>query len=96
MPIAYARAEIAAADQFTAPVRLQGLFNLSIERPGAAWTATVTVQRSFDGGATWNDVEAFGAPAQRLGYEPEDGVLYRAGCKAGEFTSGVVPVRLSR
>lgn len=83
---------ITAADQFTDPVRLTGFFNLSIS---GTFVGTLTVQRSFDNQATWQDVDTFTSVIEDFGMEPEV-CWYRAGVKTGEFTSGSITVRLGQ
>ena len=65
-------------------------FNVSI---WGTFVATVTVQRSFDQGATWLDVASYTAPIEDIGFEPE-AAMYRIGVKTGGFTSGTVNVRI--
>ena len=89
----YKTASITAQNTFTDSLGLHGSFNISIS---GTWSATVTVQRSFDSGTTWLDVESFTANTEQYGFEPEDGVLYRAGVKTGNFTSGTVVLRISQ
>ena len=84
---------IEAANLFTDSVTLTGYFNLSIS---GAWAGTVTVQRSFDSGDTWHDVDTWTANTQEYGLEPEHGVYYRIGIKTNDFTSGTCVVRLSQ
>jgi len=87
---------ITAAEQWTEAALMPcGRFNLSVS---GQFTATITVQRSFDDGRTWLDVHAVSAPAELRGEEPEQShpVWYRAGVKSGEFTDGNAVVRLSR
>ena len=61
------------------------------------WTSsTVTVQRSFDSGSTWLDVDTFTQNVEIVGFEPEGRVYYRIGVKAGEFGTGTIAVRLSQ
>ncbi len=72
---------------------LTGYFNLSLS---GTWVATVTIQRSFDQGSTWYDVDTWTENTQEYGLEPENGVYYRFGVKTGEFTSGTVVGRLSQ
>ena len=83
-------AAITAQNTFTDPVQLTGNFNISIS---GTFSATVTVQRSFDN-STWHDVNTFTAPFQGTGFEPEV-VYYRAGVKTGAFTSGTANLRVS-
>ena len=89
-----ATAAITAANTFTAPVLLNtggpGRYNISVY---GVFVATVTVQRSFDGGTTWLDVTNYSAPTEDQGVEIEN-ALYRVGVKTGNFTSGTVNVRL--
>jgi hypothetical protein len=66
------------------------------------FVATVTLERSFDGGTTWHPVftsdglvaRQFTAPISLTAYEPEEGVLYRLNCNS--YTSGTVTYRMSR
>lgn len=81
------------ADEWSGSAQLTGFFNISIS---GTWDARVTVQRSFDEGSTWYDVAKFTENVQEYGFEPEDKVYYRAGCKAGEFGTGTVHIRLSQ
>jgi len=85
---------ITASNQFTDSVRLSGYFNLSIS---GTWAGTLTVQRSWDKGDTWLDVDTFTANTEEYGLEPErHDVYYRIGAKVGEFTSGTANARLSQ
>lgn len=61
------------------------------------WTATVHVQRSFDGGSSWLDVEPF---TNNIETDISDlttnaDVLYRVTIKSGNYTSGSVNVILA-
>ena len=67
------------------------------------WSGTVQIERSFDGGATWNccNVGSSGALAQYTSgpintswTEPERGVLYRFNCTA--YSSGTINYRMSQ
>lgn len=91
--IAKTTASIGAEDSFSAPAALHGAYNFSLS---GTWSAVVHLQRSFDGGATWLDVQALSANAELVGQEPERGVLYRFGVKTGGYTSGTVTGRLSQ
>ena len=84
---------ITAENQFTDPTELVGYFNLSIS---GTWAGTVTVQRSFDSGSTWYDVDTWIANTQEYGLEPEKGIQYRIGIKTAQYTSGSAVVRLSQ
>lgn len=72
-------------------LELHGDYNLSLSGFG---TANVTLQRSFDGGATWRTVDSFAGDAEMAGFEAESGMLYRLECTA--HTVGTIAYRLSR
>jgi hypothetical protein len=72
-------------------VALYGKFNVSVQGFGSA---TVALQRSFDGGSTWNTVESYTSGTDKVGEEPEVGILYRLDCTA--YSSGTIAYRLSR
>lgn len=93
MAIASASAAIAADNTFTGAVRLDGPFNLSVS---GSFVADIALQRSFDGGASWNTVESYDAPTEKIGDSPEPGILWRLGCPSGGYTSGTAICRLSR
>jgi|2_EtaG_2_1085320.scaffolds.fasta_scaffold72798_1 hypothetical protein len=84
-------AAITAQNTFTDEFQIAGHFNLSIS---GTFSATVTVQRSFDNGSTWLDVDTFTEPYEGVGYDAEE-LFYRVGVETGDFTSGTVDVRLS-
>ena len=84
---------VTAANQFSAGAVFHGDFNLSIS---GSFNGIITVQRSFDGGLTWLDVETFTSAVERIGHETETNVQYRVGAKSGEFTSGTAECRLSQ
>jgi len=101
MSNATAEATITAQNTFTPWVRLRGAFNVVLTTEDTTWTngSVVTLQRSFDGGDTVSDVRLWAEdPGEaQLGYEPEDGVLYRLGVKTGDFEAGdSLPLRLSQ
>lgn len=85
--------DISAENTYSQAQEIKGGFNLSLS---GTWSATVHVQRSFDTGATWVDVDNFTANTEQTGTEPEAYVLYRVGVKTGNYTSGTVKARLSR
>lgn len=86
-------AALTAANTYCDGVKLNGDFNISIT---GTWVGTITVQRSFDAGTSYGDVEAFTANAEKVSSSFEKGVMYRVGFKTGEFTSGTANVRLSQ
>ena len=87
-------ASITAQNNFTDWLEFDNarrFFNVSVS---GTFSATVTVQRSYDGGSTPLDVKEYTAPAEEIGEHVETIVLYRIGVKTGDFTSGTVEVRL--
>jgi hypothetical protein len=91
------------AGAFTAPavglpICLNGDFNFSI---WGAFTGSVSLERSFDGGVSWLNISvdlagtdnAFIAPITSSGTEPEGGVLYHFNCTA--LSAGTANWRLS-
>lgn len=86
---------ISAADSWTDPVHIIGDFNFSIvASTSPAFAGTVTVQRSSDG-TNWRDVDTWvNVSSEEVGYDPMK-TYYRAGIKAGEYTSGSVALTLN-
>lgn len=96
-----------AATGVSGSIALYGSFNVSLygsSGPNGAWTGSVQLERSFDGGATWLVCSTSAAGAQAVYSagskdvsvvvsEPERGVLYRLDCTA--FTSGPINYRIS-
>ncbi len=84
---------ISAQNQFTAACQLDRGQSAAVSIRGATFTATLTIQRSFDGGATWNDVTteagaalSFTAKAE-VNYTAVVPMDIRVGVKTGGFTS---------
>ena len=71
---------------------LSSRFNLDIS---GTFVGTVELQRSFDGGSSFQvvDGETHTAPVSKVLEEPEAGVLYRFECTA--YTSGTIVCRAS-
>ena len=86
-------AAISSENTYSASVELKGQFNLSLS---GVWTAPVTVQRSYDSGTNWMDVETFASNTEMVGMETQANILYRVGVKLGEYTTGLVEARLSQ
>ena len=83
-------ADIDAQNTFTSGLDVKGNFDLSIS---GTFVGTVTVQRSFDGGQNWLDVDTFTGPVETFGSQPTSAV-YRVGIKTGDYTSGTASVAL--
>ena len=64
-------------------------FNLSLSGFGSA---TVDLERSFDGGSTWQALESFTADSEKVGTSHE-GASYRLNCTS--YTSGTIVYRIS-
>ena len=77
-----------------APIRTNehGYMNVSIS---GTWVATVTLQRTFDSGSTWVDVETKTANYEGYLVDLQRGIRYRIGVTTGDYTSGTVILRLS-
>ncbi|MFN0043573.1 MAG: hypothetical protein ACKVSF_10235 [Alphaproteobacteria bacterium] len=86
-------ASISAQNIFCDPIQLSGPFNFSLS---GTWSATVWLQRSYDGGSTWLDVQGYTANVEDAWSEHEVGVLWRFGVKTGGYTSGTVIGRMSQ
>ncbi len=83
---------LSAANTFSRSlVNIAGYFNYSL---AGTWEGTVTLQRSFDTGATWRDVDSHTSNIETYGIEPGENVQYRFGFKAGEYTSGACTGRI--
>ena len=83
---------ISGANSFSRVVdNIRGHFNYSLS---GTWVGTVHLQRSFDKGTTWLDVDSHTANVETYGVEPGENVQYRFGVKAGNYTSGSVVGRI--
>ena len=82
---------ISAENTFTGNKEVYGPCDISIS---GTFEATVTLQRSFDEGSTWLDVDTWTAPAESYFTEKRQNVLYRIGIKTGDYTSGTAKVLL--
>ena len=85
---------IVAADYnvYEADDQRNGYLNVSVD---GTFSATITLQRSFDDGSTWKDVDTFTASTEESLTDYEHGVQYRLTIKSGDYTSGNATVRLS-
>jgi len=84
-------ASLSAQNTFCDGLYTEKEFNFSIQ---GTWVGTITVQRSLDRGSTWRDVETFTSNIETYGFDPGPTVIYRAGFKTGEYTSGTADVRI--
>jgi len=97
----FVKEDLTAEDSFSTPVSVDGPFSkdrkLTFTVSGT-FVATVILQRSGDGGATWNDdVLSFTSPGSAEWTEVADlgkTIYYRLGIKSGGYTSGTATVQL--
>lgn len=62
---------------------------------GGSFTGTVTLQRSFNNGTTWFDVNNWAVATESIADKPEpETVQYRLGTKSGDYTSGEAVIKL--
>ena len=90
-------AVLTAENTFTTPAvsfEPQSVFNVSVS--GITGTTIVTLQRSFDGGATFRDTDSFDADTEGVGDNAEENTLWRIGVKTGDYDTGTVTVRLGQ
>lgn len=90
---------ISSADTWTdkiEPARYSGPTQgkLAMSISGTTWSATVTLQRSFDEGSNWHEVNTYTSNTQKTIDDPLSGVVYRIGVASGNYTSGTVTVGL--
>ena len=92
-------ANIAAQNTFTNTIRVTGTstarsFTVSLT---GTWTATVTLQRSFDDGASWIDVTTYTVNTTTTYSDGLDNqiVLYRIGVKTGDYGANTVAASLA-
>ncbi len=86
-------ATLTAQNTFTDFVALRGNGDISVS---GISDSTVTVQRSFDGGSTFKDIEAFTADFERTVDASEQGTLYRVGIKTGDYGTDTVLCEISQ
>ena len=58
------------------------------------FVATLTLQRSLDGGVTWGDDDITYSVPYEVSIPVTEGAQYRIGIKTGDYTSGTASVRL--
>jgi hypothetical protein len=83
---------IAAENTYSDSMAAKGAFTLTLS---GTWSATVYLQRSFDGGVTWLDIGSYAANIEDYGNEPVPCHL-RFGVKTGGYSSGTVVGALYR
>ena len=82
---------ITAENQWSETIDISaGYFSVSVQ---GTFVGTVTVQKTYDQGTNWYDVNTFTAPGEYVGLEGE-GSQFRIGAKTGEYSSGTIYVRM--
>lgn len=95
MTIGYVQETISAENTFTDAIEIQDYFNVSVVLSDIK-VATVTLQRSYDGGVIWKDRKEYTVSTEEWLEETEMNVLHRIGIKTGDYSGlGNVIVRLS-
>lgn len=93
-------ASITEEDNYTDDIKVSGsvadvrVVNVIVN---GTFTATVTLQRSYDGGLSFVDVETYTGDTGKSFTDPTVGqdVYYRLGVKTGDFSSGTVELQIS-
>lgn len=98
---------IASAPVFTSVLTVQGTKRVNVTiaigslsagsavNLGGTFAGTITLQRSFNNGTTWFDVNDWAVATESISDKPEpETVQYRLGTKTGDYTSGEDVVRL--
>ena len=90
---------ISAENQWSDPLKINpsrrgsAYFDTSVKLESGTFDATIRVQRSYDNGKNWENMVAFTAPSEDVGRCGSQ-CLIRIGCKAGEYTSGIILARI--
>jgi len=84
---------VTAENTYSDSIAIFGKFNVSISGISGD---TVHVQRSFDAGTLWKDVESYTADKEDAGEEIEHDVIYRIGVKTGNYSAGTILLRISQ
>lgn len=92
-------ASVDEADAFTAPLLVEPGARVSVSISGT-FTATVTLQRRFDG-ENWRDVpdaegNAGWSEATEQSYVADEGCELRLGVKTGDYSDGTAVCRLGK
>lgn len=90
---------VSAENVFTDYIIVQGVGSVRtfVINITGTWTATITLQRSFDEGASWSDVNNYTSNITTTINDSLDNqiVRYRIGIKTGNYTSGTANLSLS-
>jgi len=87
---------ITAENQFTGWLFVDKKQRFSMNIAGT-FDATITMQKSYDGGTTtFDDEVTFTKPSNEVGLPQPESAWFRTGVKTGDFVSGTVEVRMGR
>lgn len=87
---------ITAENTFTDWLFVDGGKRFSLNIDGI-FSATVTLQKTYDGGVTiYDDEITFISPSNEISLPLAESAEYRIGVKTGNYVSGTVDVRLGR
>lgn len=67
-------------------------FTVSVS--GSFSGTTVTLQKSYDDGSTWHDVEAYTAASEKIVDNVDGSTKWRLGVKTGGYSAGPVVCKL--
>lgn len=81
---------------YTSELTVQGKQQLNVSlRVLSAFSGTITLQRTFDNGTVWRDVETWAIATESISTKPEpETCKYRIGIKTGDYVSGEALARL--
>lgn len=88
-----AEVTITAENTFTTGVSIRHTADVSV---AGVVDSAVTVQRSFDNGVIWKDIEQFTVDFERAIDASLEGVLYRVGVKTGDYGTDTIEARISQ
>jgi len=86
---------VTASGVWSTPLELDRGETIIVSVKGT-WVATITVQRSFDFGVTWQTFTSFSYNQSFEITEARDDIYYRIGCAAGDYTSGTAECSMTR
>lgn len=86
-------ASLTAQNTFCGPTYLakDRPFQISVS---GTFTATVTLQKSYDGGSNWHDVESYTTATEKIVDSIDGATMWRLGVKTGGFGNGTAVCRI--
>lgn len=84
-------------NQFTSAQEIYGKFTIDVTPfTGKPWSGRIVLQKSFDSGSNWYDVASFFYSTSQEFVETKLGILYRIGCKTGDYHVGKAFITLAQ